>query len=84
LDPESFWRQTFRSYAIVMRGRAKGRHEQTVILAHQIEAMARQKMLRGVSHYLPKDKKSASTGASEVLAMFSRAKERQDLRTASG
>jgi hypothetical protein len=62
-----------------MRGRSRGHQERAVILAHQIETMARQKTLKPIKHYLPKPskKKKKTEGASMVLAMFQRMKKRQ-------
>lgn len=62
-----------------MQGREEGEQERTIILAHQIEMMARQKQLRGVQHYLPKSAAAArEEGSASVLAMLRRFKERQD------
>lgn len=67
-----------------MRGRAKAEHERTIVLAHQIEAMARRKILRDVSFYLkPREKKSAQNGAASVLALFKRFKEKQDAKASA-
>ena len=65
-----------------MRGRARGHQERIVILAHQIESMARQKTLKAIKHYLPKEKKGGKIdGASKVLAMFERMKARGAIGT---
>jgi hypothetical protein len=49
------------------------------VLAHQIEAMARRKVLRDVSYYLkPPATKSPESGAAAVLALFRRFKAKQD------
>lgn len=62
-----------------MRGRAKGSQERIIVLAHQIEMMARQKNLRPVKHYLPKSQEATKrNGASAVLAMMKRMQERQN------
>ncbi|GLV22010.1 hypothetical protein TomMM35A_18630 [Sphingobium sp. TomMM35A] len=61
-----------------MRGRAKGNQERIIVLAHQIEIMARQKSLRPVKHYLPKSQEATKrNGASAVLAMMKRMQEQQ-------
>jgi hypothetical protein len=61
-----------------MRGRARGHQERIVILAHQIEIMARQKNLRDVRHYLPKSQSAVKRdGAASVLAMMQAFKARQ-------
>lgn len=62
-----------------MRGRAKGERDRLVALAHQIEAMARQKVLKPLSKYLEEPKKQApDDGARKVLAMMKRLKAKQD------
>ena len=62
-----------------MRGRAKGNQERMIILAHQVEIMARQKVLKDVRHYLPKANAAKERdGASKVLAMLRAMKARQD------
>lgn len=64
---------------IVMRGRQKGDTERLLATAHQTEAMARQKILKPLSHYLKEPKKqSPDEGAKKVLAMMKRIKTRQD------
>lgn len=67
-----FWCQTFRSYGIVMRGRSRGLQERIIVLAHQIEAMARQTKLKPLAKYLKpaKSKKKAGDDNSAVIAMF--------------
>lgn len=52
-----------------MRGRRKAQREQTITLAHQIEAMARQKRLRSLSAYLKGDERPGANNAA-VIAMF--------------
>jgi hypothetical protein len=59
-----------------MQGRIKGDQERILILAHQVEMMARQKTLKALSHYLTTEKQSAENGAAKVLAMFNRVAER--------
>lgn len=59
-----------------MQGRMKGDQERILILAHQIEMMARQKTLRALSHYLATEKKTAEQGAAQVLDLFKRLAER--------
>lgn len=59
-----------------MRGRSQGSQERIILLAHQIEGMARQKVLKPVDRYLAK-KAAKSDGASAVLAMMKRMQERQ-------
>ncbi|MFX4083652.1 hypothetical protein ACKU27_00960 [Sphingobium yanoikuyae] len=61
-----------------MRGRARGHQERIIILAHQIEIMARQKTLKAVKHYLPKEEKAAKpSGTRGLVEMFKRIKARQ-------
>lgn len=55
----------------------KGDQERILILAHQIEMMARQPTLRALPHYLASEKRSADQGATKVLAMFRRLAERK-------
>ena len=59
-----------------MQGRIKGDQERILILAHQVEMMARQKTLKALSHYLSTEKENAEAGASKVLALFKRLAER--------
>lgn len=62
-----------------MSGRARGEQERIIALAHQVESMARQKYLRPLRHYLPKNKRAViREGAANVLAMLRRFKSRQD------
>lgn len=63
-----------------MRGRARGHQERIVILAHQVETMARQKTLKSVKHYLPKPDAPKKSGASAMLDMVRRFKAKQDKR----
>lgn len=62
-----------------MRGRARGHQERIVLLAHQIEVMARQKVLKRADTYLPKTNVPKPSGAMAVLEMLRRMKARQDL-----
>lgn len=66
-----------------MRGRARGQQERIVVLAHQVETMARQKTLKSVKHYLPKSDAPMKTGASAMLAMVRRFKAKQDSANAA-
>lgn len=66
-----------------MRGRARGHQERIVILAHQVETMARQKTLKSVNHYLPKPGAPKKSGASAMLDMVRRFKAKQDKRAAA-
>ncbi len=52
MEPGQFWKQTPATFAAVMRGRSKAAREDVIILAHQIEAMARQKKLKKLDEYL--------------------------------
>lgn len=62
-----------------MRGRSQGSQERIIVLAHQIEAMARRKVLKDVHHYLPKANSGKNPdGAMSVLAMLRAMKARQD------
>lgn len=62
-----------------MRGRARGNQERIVLLSHQIEVMARQKVLKRADAYLPKPNVPKPSGAMAVLEMLRRMKVRQDL-----
>jgi hypothetical protein len=62
-----------------MRGRARGNQERIVLLAHQVEVMARQKVLKRADAYLPKANVPKPSGAMAVLEMLRRMKARQDL-----
>jgi len=55
-----------------MHGRSRGHQERILVLAHQTELMARQKMLKPLRHYLQKEKPAA--GAMAVLERLERAK----------
>jgi hypothetical protein len=55
----------------------KGERERIIVLAHQTEAMARQKVLKPLPHYL-KPPKPKQSGNSAVIAMMRRIKARQD------
>ena len=61
-----------------MQGRASGNQERIIILAHQVESMARQERLKPVRHYLPKAQAQKPDGAKNVLAMLRAMKEKQD------
>lgn len=62
-----------------MRGRAKGDRDRLIALAHQIEAMARQKILKALPKYLEVPKKlTPDQGAKKVLEMMKRLKEKQE------
>jgi hypothetical protein len=62
-----------------MRAKSKGDTERLIALAHQTEAMARQKILRPLAKYLEEPKKQTpDQGARKVLAMMKRLKEKQD------
>ena len=61
-----------------MQGRTKGDQDRILILAHQVEMMARQKTLKALSHYLKTEKKSAESGAAKVLALFKFVAERDN------
>lgn len=68
-----------------MRGRARGTKERTIILAHQIEAMSRQKILRDAAYYIKKSERPAKqTGALSVLAMMQAFKARQEAAKMAG
>jgi hypothetical protein len=54
-----------------MRGRAKGETERIVILAHQTEAMARQKRLHQPDYYL-RHSRRPKPGPPAVVAAFKR------------
>lgn len=57
-----------------MRGRARGHQERIITLAHQVEAMARQKVLKPVAHYLPKAKPPTRGGAERSILTMLKAK----------
>jgi hypothetical protein len=62
-----------------MRGKLKGERDRLIALAHQVEAMARQKILRPLAKYLEEPKKQTpDQGARKVLAMMKRLKEKQN------
>jgi len=62
-----------------MRGRSRGNKERIILLAHQVEAMARQKILRDAAYYIKKSEaRSNQDGAMSVLAMMRAFKARQD------
>lgn len=61
-----------------MQGRATGNQERIIILAHQMESMARQERLRPLRHYLHKGQQTKTDGAMSVLAMLRAMKEKQD------
>lgn len=65
-----------------MRGRSRGNFERIITLAHQTEAMARQKTFKPLEKYLTKPKAAPKAGASEVLAMLQRMKAKQDKKAA--
>lgn len=52
-----------------MRGRDKADRERTITLAHQIEAMAREKRLKPLKSYLTKNQGKKSDN-NAVIAMF--------------
>lgn len=60
-----------------MRGCARRERERVIVLAHQIEAMARQRTLRSIDHYLKPAKQRQRSGARDMIAMFKRMKARQ-------
>lgn len=55
-----------------MKGSARGRRERTIVLAHQIEAMARQKRLKPVEQYLRQKKRARGTDGRAVIDMLKR------------
>jgi len=63
-----------------MRGRSNGEREKTIILAHQIEAMAREKRLRPIDHYLGPQKSNSLTSGKTMLDMIKRFKAAQERR----
>ncbi|QHD68225.1 hypothetical protein GS397_15015 [Sphingobium yanoikuyae] len=67
-----------------MEGRATAERERTIVLAHQIEAMAREERLRPVDHYLNRAKRTDTGQGGGLLAMLQRFKDRQDRRQANG
>jgi hypothetical protein len=56
----------------VVKGALKGERERIIVLAHQTEAMARQKTLRPVEKYLTPPKAKSKDGGADVLAMMRR------------
>lgn len=55
-----------------MCGRSRGTQERIIVLAHQVEAMARQKKLKPLAKYLKpgKGKKKGANDNGAVIAMF--------------
>lgn len=83
LPEERFGTQTPRRYAIVLKAAQRGRLEHTITLAHQVETMARQKMLKPLDDYLkPLRRKPASRvagdGSAAVAAFLDRKIARQE------
>lgn len=52
LSEERFWKQTPRRFAVVLAASQRGNLERTIVLAHQIEVMARSKKLKPLEDYL--------------------------------
>lgn len=69
MPPGEFWKQTPRTLDNVMRGRRKGIRDQTIALAHQVEAMAREKRLKPLKDYLETGTRKPA-GNAAVIAMF--------------
>lgn len=67
-----------------MEGRATAERERTIVLAHQIEAMAREQRLRDVNHYLRRTGASDNRQQGGLLAMLQRFKDRQDRKDSDG
>jgi hypothetical protein len=59
-----------------MRGRAKGLTERIVLVAHQTEAMARQKVLHSPDHYLDGHRRRQRAGGRAVAAAMLQAQKR--------
>lgn len=55
---------------MVLRGRLKGERERTIVLAHQIEAMARQQKLKPVESYLKQKTRAVKSAAGAVVDML--------------
>jgi hypothetical protein len=51
-----------------MRGIAKGEVTRIVLLAHQVEAMARQKVLKAPDYYLNPKRRRTRVGTAAVIA----------------
>lgn len=71
LEPESFWKQTPRSFVTIMEGRsraAKTHYEQGLSLAWHVEAFARQKRLKPLEKYLRPASRRPTGG--DMLATF--------------
>lgn len=63
-----------------MRGKMKGEHERTLILAHQTAALSSLAMagkLKPVGHYLKAASKKPKEGGAAVLAMMRRLAKKQ-------
>jgi hypothetical protein len=59
-----------------MRGRTKGMTERIVLVAHQTEAMARQKLLKAPDHYLNPLRHRRRAGVRSVVAAMLQAEKR--------
>lgn len=57
-----------------MKGRIRGNRDRIIILAHQIEAMARQKKLKPVNQYFRQTKRAKRTDSPAVIDMLRRMK----------
>lgn len=69
-----FGSMTPRLYQLAMTGAAKGLRDRTKALAHQIEWMARQKVLQPLHHYLADDGGNASVEQANaaIIQQFAR------------
>jgi hypothetical protein len=74
LPPESFWDQTPRTHAAIMKGRAKAfdaEAERDISLAWWIENLGRAgKSFRALSYYLAKLRPRPAQTADDVVAIF--------------
>lgn len=79
MEPGAFWRQTPRTFAIIMEGRARAaqhRYEMVLSQAWHTEAFARQKKLKPLEKYLTAAEPQKSQTPAEMLATLRELKER--------
>lgn len=82
LDEARFWKQTPRSFAIVLRANAEGQRDRMIILAHQIGAFSRmdaKDFNRGLNYHLKRARRPKRRGdqSDAVAAMFDRMIDKQ-------
>lgn len=70
MNPDSFWKQTPRTFIAIMEGRAhaaKQDYELAVAQAWHGEVFARQKKLKNLSQYLPREADAAPVSSEVIL-----------------